>query len=167
MREHPSETLIHPFEPVYAPGSRVLILGSFPSAASRRDGFYYGHPRNRFWQILSRLFSVPVPVSADEKKALILDHRLALWDSIKCCDITLSADSSIRSPVPNDISAVLEKADIRAVFCNGRESLRTYDRYILPDTFVAAKYLPSSSPANAAWTLDKLIDTWREILTYL
>ena len=167
MKTHSFESLTHPFDPLYSPDSRVLILGSFPSAASRQGMFYYGHPRNRFWPLIAGLFSSPVPTTVPEKKALILDNRLALWDTVRKCDIILSADSTIRKAEPNDIPALLSEAPIRAVFCNGREALKTYDRYILPATSFPAFPLPSTSPANAAWSLERLTGAWKEILRYL
>lgn len=155
---------VHPIAPLFDESSRVLILGSFPSVKSREAKFFYGHPQNRFWRVMAALTDSPVPTSVEEKKRLILSHHFALWDSIASCTITGSSDSSIRDVVPNDLSRILDRAPIEKIFCNGAASLSCYRRYIEPTTHRAAQALPSTSPANAAWSLDRLIDAWRVIL---
>ncbi len=148
---------------MYNENSRVLILGSFPSVKSREQNFFYGHPQNRFWQVVAAVFGRPVPVSIDEKKALILESGLALWDSIASCEITGSSDASIRNVRANDISVILDSCSIERIYCNGRKSHELYQRYIMPRTGREAECLPSTSPANAQWTLARLIEAWRVI----
>ncbi len=154
----------HPFGPLFNEKSRVLILGSFPSVKSREQNFYYGHPRNRFWKVIAALFHQEVPVTIEAKKALILDNGLALWDTAASCEITGSSDASIRNVRANDISVVTDCCGIERIYCNGRKSYDMYRRYIQPETGRDAVCLPSTSPANAAWTLDELIGSWRVIL---
>ena len=153
----------HPFPPLFGPGSDTLILGSFPSVKSREAMFFYGHPQNRFWRVVAALYGDPVPQTIEEKKALILSHRLALWDSIASCEITGSSDASIRNAVPTDLSAILAHSSVTRIFCNGAQSYRIYCRYQLPRTGIEAVKLPSTSPANAACSLEILIEAWRII----
>ena len=155
------------FGPVYDGRSRVLILGSFPSAKSREANFYYGHPRNRFWPLMGRLLGCEIPSGREEKAALMLRHRIALWDSIDSCDIIGSSDSSIRNAVPVDIQRVLDAADIRLLCANGAASARVYQKYLQPLTGREIVTLPSTSPANAAWSLDRLYEEWRQLLPVL
>ena len=150
----------HPFDPVVSPESRVLILGSFPSVKSREQGFYYGHPQNRFWRVLAEVFDEPLPLTIPAKRELVLRHGLALWDVIASCEITGSSDASVKNAVPVDIAQVMHTADIQAVLCNGALSGKLYARYLLPITGIDAVVLPSTSPANAAWTLPRLVDAW-------
>lgn len=152
--------LEHPFDPLYDENSRVLILGSFPSVKSREQAFFYGHPQNRFWRLLALLFDEPVPQSVPEKRALCLKHRVALWDVIASCEIVGSSDSSIKNATANDISAILSAAPIEQIFVNGKTAAKLYDRYILPQTNRPAVCLPSTSPANAAWSLERLKEAW-------
>ena len=154
------EIITHPFPPVYGANSRVLILGSFPSVKSREQRFFYGHPQNRFWKVLAAVFGCPVPQTIEEKKAMLLANGVALWDVIASCEIAGSSDASIRNAVPNDLSRIFAAADIRAVYCNGATSYNLYQKYVLPVTGREAIKLPSTSPANAAWTLEKLTDAW-------
>ena len=155
---------VHPIPPLFDGESRVLILGSFPSVKSREAMFFYGHPQNRFWQVVAALTGAPVPRTVEEKKALILSNRLALWDSIGSCTIVGSSDSSIRDVVPNDLSVITEHAPIERIYCNGATSMKYFMRYIAPELGRSAQQLPSTSPANAAWSLDRLIEAWRVIL---
>lgn len=150
----------HPIPPLYGPDSEILILGSFPSVKSREARFFYGHPQNRFWRILAALCGAPVPRSIEEKKRLVLEHGFALWDVIASCEIVGSSDSSITNAVPNDLRPILEGSRVGRVFCNGATAFRLYGRYIQPVTGIEAQCLPSSSPANAAWSLERLIETW-------
>ena len=154
----------HPIPPLYGPESEILILGSFPSVKSREAQFFYGHPQNRFWRILAALCKAEVPRSVEEKKRLVLDHGFALWDVIASYEIVGSADSSITDVVPNDLLPILAGSRVQRIFCNGTTSFRLYTRYIRPLTGVAATCLPSSSPANAAWSLDRLTAAWREAM---
>lgn len=155
--------LNHPFGPLYDENSRVLILGSFPSVKSREQNFFYGHPQNRFWKVVSAVFEQPLPQTIEEKKHLILGSGLALWDSIASCEITGSSDSSIRDARANDIGIILGGCDIERIFCNGRKSHELYRKYIESQTGREAVCLPSTSPANAQWTLEKLIEAWSVI----
>jgi hypoxanthine-DNA glycosylase len=158
------EKLVHPFPPVFDGSSRILILGSFPSAASRGVSFYYGHPRNRFWPLMRLLYGAVFSDSVEEKRAFLLENRIALWDSIASCTIVGSSDTSIRDAVPNKISELLSKAPIERIFCNGRASFACYEKYVFPETGVHALALPSTSPANAAYGLSALAEAWRIIL---
>ena len=161
MKTDDMRRLEHPFGPLFSDKSRILILGSFPSVKSREQNFYYGHPRNRFWQVISALYGYPLPDTVEEKKKLILDNSLALWDSIKSCEIKGSSDSSIRNAETNDLGLILENCDIVKICCNGKKSWELYNRYIMPVTGREALCLPSTSPANAAWSLEKLINEWK------
>ena len=157
-------SVIHPFGPLYNENSESLILGSFPSVKSREAMFFYGHPQNRFWKVIPMLYGEKTPENIEEKKSIILRHNLALWDSIHSCTITGSSDSSVKDVVPNDISKIIENSKIEKVFCNGALSHKMYMKYIYPDTKIEAVKLPSTSPANAAFSLDRLIEHWKVIL---
>ena len=157
------QKLIHPIPPLYDAESKILILGSFPSVKSREAMFFYGHPQNRFWRLLAALFDEPAPTSVEEKKALALSHNIAMWDSIHSCAIVGSSDSSIRDVVPNDLSVILDNSRVESVFCNGATSHKLYMKYIYPQTGIEAIKLPSTSPANAAFTMDRLIGEWSVI----
>ena len=150
----------HPFDPIWDENSRILILGSFPSVRSRADNFYYGHPQNRFWKVLAGLYAEPIPQTIDEKKAFLLCHGIALWDVISSCEIENSSDVSIRNAEVNDLSTIFEVADIRAVYTNGKAADKLYRKYHERE----AVCLPSTSPANAAWSLEKLLAAWSVIL---
>ncbi|MBQ1821666.1 MAG: DNA-deoxyinosine glycosylase [Clostridia bacterium] len=156
--------IVHPFPPFFRPDSHILILGSFPSVKSREQMFFYGHPQNRFWRVLAAVFSDAVPTTISEKRAFLEKHRVALWDSIARCTIEGSADSSIRDVVPNDLSVILNAAPIAEIFCNGKSSYDCYARYIFPSLSREAVQLPSTSPANAAWSLERLISAWSRVL---
>ena len=155
--------LTHPIPPVFDQNSRVLILGSFPSVKSREAQFFYGHPQNRFWRVLSVLFGEPAGETPAKKTAFLLRHHIALWDVIQSCEITGSADSSIKHAVPNDLSTVLQTAPIARIFTNGKTADRLYRQYLLPATGMDARCLPSTSPANAQWTFDKLLQAWQPV----
>ena len=151
--------VVHPFAPVYDENSKILILGSFPSVRSRADNFYYAHPQNRFWRLLAKLYRAEIPQTVEEKKEFLLQHGIALWDVIASCEIENSSDQSIRNAVVNDLGQIFEAADIRAVFVNGKAAWRLYRKYHTTE----AHCLPSTSPANAAWTMDKLEQAWSVI----
>ena len=159
-----SEFLTHPFPPVFDENSRILILGSFPSAASRQAGFYYGHPQNRFWRVIAAVTGEDTPAGIPQKRELLLKHGIALWDSVQSCEIAGSSDASIRGANANDIPALLSGTHIARVFCNGRTSWNCYNRFILPQTGIKAEALPSTSAANASWSLERLIAAWQVIL---
>lgn len=151
------------FGPVWDANSTVLILGSFPSVKSREVNFYYGHPQNRFWRVMARVLDCPKPESADEKRAMLLSHRVALWDVLEECDIIGSSDSSIKNVVPVDIMTVLSGADIRQIYCNGATAHALFMRYLAPVCSRGAIKLPSTSPANAAWSLERLYQSWERV----
>jgi hypoxanthine-DNA glycosylase len=146
----------HPFDPIYDENSRILILGSFPSVRSREENFYYGHPQNRFWKLLANLYDTPTPKTIEEKKKFLLQNRIALWDVISSCEIENSSDQSIRQAVVNDLSEIFEQADIQAVFVNGKAAWKLYRKYHGKEAYC----LPSTSPANAAWTMERLEKAW-------
>ncbi len=158
------EHIVHPFPPFYDAQSRILILGSFPSVKTRESGFFYGHPQNRFWKLIAALFEEELPVSNDEKRQLLTRHHIALWDSIQSCDIHGSSDSSILNAKPNDFREILSGSRIGRIFTNGKKSHEIYTKYCLPQTQREDFCLPSTSPANAAWTFEKLLEAWRVIL---
>ena len=153
----------HPFGPLYNQHSRVLILGSFPSVRSREQQFFYGHPQNRFWKVIAALYGQETPATIPEKKELILGHGLALWDSIASCVITGSSDASIRDVRANNLRIILDSSPIERIFCNGRKSYEMYQKYIQNDIQREAVCLPSTSPANAQFSLDRLIAAWAVI----
>lgn len=155
--------LCHPIDPVYNKDSRILILGSFPSVKSREVQFFYGHPQNRFWQVLAAVWESPIPKTTEEKRAFLLTHRVALWDVIASCEITGSADSSIKEVVPNDLRRILDCAEIERIYVNGKTAERFYRRYLRKSTGREVICLPSTSPANAAWSLQRLVEAWRGI----
>ena len=151
------------FGPVYDESSRLLILGSFPSVKSREANFYYGHPQNRFWRVLGRVLACEFPPDALGKRTLLLQKGVALWDTIEECDILGSSDSSIKNVVPVDILRVLRAADIRNIYCNGATSYSLFMKYLAPLCHVTPIRLPSTSPANAAWTEERLYEEWKKI----
>lgn len=160
-------TLLHTIPPVFDENSKILILGSFPSVKSREVEFFYGHKQNRFWKVLATLLNEKIPETIAEKKQLLLTHNIALWDVIKSCTITGSSDSSIKNVVPNDLESILQTAKILQIFTNGSTADRLYKKNIFPVTKLTAIKLHSTSPANAAFTLDKLLQEWNVILRYL
>ena len=153
----------HPIKPVYDKNSRILILGSFPSVKSREANFFYGHPQNRFWKVLAAVFKTEVPGTVEEKRAFLLVHGVAVWDVIKSCDIVGSSDSSIKNVVANDLREILDAADIRQIFVNGKTAEQYYKKYIEKEIGRKAICLPSTSPANAAWNVEKLVTEWKQI----
>ena len=153
----------HPIPPFYDVNSKILILGSFPSVKSREQMFFYGHPQNRFWKVIAAVFDQDVPITLTEKKDFLKRNNIAMWDVIGACEIEGSADSTIKDVVPNDLSLIFDTADIRAIFVNGRTAEKYYNRYTKDVTVRQAYCLPSTSPANAAWSLEKLTDSWSVI----
>ena len=159
--------IIHPIPPFYRPDSRILILGSFPSVKSRESRFFYGHPQNRFWKLIVLLFQEEkLPETIEEKAALLDRHHIAAWDSIHECDIYGSSDSSIRNVFPNDFSGILGGTRIERIYTNGKKSHEIYVKYCLPQTGREDICLPSTSPANAAWSLERLAEEWKQILEF-
>lgn len=161
------ERIIHPFPPIYDTNSKILILGSFPSVKSREGEFYYHHPQNRFWKVISGILGEGLPITIEEKKQLLLRNRIAVWDVIQSCEIIGSSDSSIRNVVPNDISSLLKQTKIQELFANGGTAYRLYQRYIRPVSGRDIIQLPSTSPANATCSLDQLIERWSCLRTAL
>ncbi len=162
-----SSHVYHEIQPVYDHTSKILILGSFPSVKSRENHFFYGHPRNRFWDILATLTGTPLPTSVEEKKTLLYTNHIAVWDVIASCDITGSSDSSIHNVVPNDLTQILQTAPVQQIFTNGGTADRLYKKYCLPQTGRQAICLPSTSPANAAWSKERLLTKWIQICSFL
>lgn len=150
----------HPFPPLYDKNSTILILGSFPSVKSREQLFFYGHPQNRFWKVIANVFGDSVPTTIQEKKDLLRKHHIALWDVIKSCDIEGSSDSSISGVVPNDLSEIFAGADIQKIIVNGKTAEKYFNKYTRDVIRKDAICLPSTSPANAAWSLDRLTEAW-------
>ena len=157
----------HPIAPIYNENSKVLILGSFPSVKSREQMFFYGHPQNRFWKVISAVMSADTPNTIDEKISFLYTKHIALWDVIAFCDITGSSDSSIKNVVANDLTEILKKADIKQIFVNGKTAQRYYNKYIRNTIGREAICLPSTSPANAGWNMDKLIEAWKIVKMYI
>lgn len=154
---------LHTIDPVWDKNSKVLILGSFPSVKSREEGFFYGHKQNRFWRVLASVCDCSVPESIEEKKKLLLSNNIAVWDVIHSCDIVGSSDSSIKNVVPNDIGTIIKNSKVERIFTNGKKADELYRKYIERQVGITAVCLPSTSPANAAWTLDKLCAEWQQI----
>lgn len=159
--------VFHNIEPVFNDGSKVLILGTMPSPVSRDVGFYYSHPQNRFWKVMASLFDESVAVDVDEKRSQMLRHGIALWDVLASCEIEGAKDGSIAECVPNDLDSVLSKCGIRQIFCTGKKAAELYDLYCFPHTEMECIGLPSTSSANAAMSLEQLIEAYSVILDYL
>jgi len=157
------EKIIHPIAPLYNNESEILILGSFPSVKSREEMFFYGHKQNRFWLVTSAVFGCNTPKTVEEKRNFLLGNRIALWDVIASCRITGSSDSSIKDVVANDLQVILSSANIKKIFVNGKTAEKYFNLYIKEKIGCEAVCLPSTSPANAAWSLDRLITAWKVI----
>ena len=163
LDETKRQKIIHPIPPLYDKDSKILILGSFPSVKSREEAFFYGHKQNRFWKVLAALFQEPIPETIDEKKHLLLRHHIAIWDVIQSCDIKGSSDSSIKNVEPTELRKILDASNIKQIYTNGSKAGQLYKKYQLPLTGMEAVVLPSTSPANAAWSLERLCEAWRKI----
>ena len=159
--------VFHNISPVFDKNSEILILGSFPSVKSREAQFFYGHPQNRFWRVLSSVLGENIPITTEQKKVFLLSNNIAVWDVIASCDIEGSSDSTIKNVKANDISLILDNADIKAIFCNGATSFKFYNKYLVKAVGREAIKLPSTSPANAAFNLERLISEWSLIKEYL
>ena len=153
--------VLHTIPPFWDASSEILILGSFPSVKSRETAFFYGHPQNRFWRVLAEIYGSEVPRSVEEKKSLLRLNRVALWDVIYSCSIEGSADSSISDVVPNDVASIVNNSRIKKIFVNGKTADRLYKKFLEPVLKRSATVLPSTSPANAAWSVEKLVSAWR------
>lgn len=157
----------HTFHPIFNQHSRVLILGTMPSPKSREFGFYYGHPYNRFWKVISDVCGEEKPVTIEEKEEFALRNKIAIWDVLKSCDIRGADDSSIRNPVSNDMSVILKHASVRAIFTTGTKADLLYKRYCYPQTGLPSVKLPSTSPANCKVTYEALKESYSQIVPYL
>lgn len=155
--------IIHPIPPLYGKDSKTLILGSFPSVKSREAAFFYGHPQNRFWAVIAAVFGEEKPQTVEEKKRLALSNGLALWDVIAQCEIMGSADSTISDVTANDLSVILENSSVDRIFVNGKAAEKYYNKHTYPKTGIKAICLPSTSPANAAWSFERLVEAWKII----
>ncbi len=153
----------HTIHPIYDRESRVLILGSFPSVKSREQQFFYGHKQNRFWRVMAQVLGCAVPEDIPQKREMLLSHHVAVWDVIASCEIKGSSDASIRDVAPNDLSPILSCADIRAIYANGGKAWQLYRKYIFPVTGREAYMLPSTSPANAGYSFERLVEAWQVI----
>ena len=153
----------HTIAPVYDENSRILILGSFPSVKSREQKFFYGHKQNRFWKVLAGILGCEVPQTIEEKKKILLTHHIAVWDVIQSCEIEGSSDASIRNVIPNDLSEILKTADIQVIYTNGGKAYELYQKYIFTVNGIKADKLPSTSPANAGYSLECLKEAWSKI----
>lgn len=160
------ETVVHEFLPVFDRESRVLVLGTIPSPKSREQGFYYGHPRNRFWKMMSLVFDEPMAETVEERRAMALRNHVALWDVLASCSIKGAEDASIRDAVPNDIRLILSQADIRAVFTTGAKATALYRKYCEPICGVPCIPLPSTSPANCRMKDEELLEQYRRLRQY-
>lgn len=154
---------IHEIAPVFDTHSKIMILGSFPSVKSREGKFFYHHPQNRFWKVLAGILKCEVPDTISEKREMLLDHGIAVWDVIASCEIEGSSDSSIKNVIPNDLERVLSKADIAQIYTNGATASRLYKKYCYGKIHMEDIKLPSTSPANASYSLEKLMDAWKII----
>ena len=157
----------HPIHPVFDESSKILILGSFPSVKSREANFFYGHPQNRFWKVLASVFGEEIPMTVEEKREFLLRNHVAVWDVIHACDIVGSSDSSIKNVVANDLSVILDVAKIEQIFVNGKTAEQYYKKYIEKEIGRKAICLPSTSPANAAWKLERLVDVWKQVKDWI
>lgn len=156
--------IIHPIPPLFSEESKTLILGSFPSVKSREAEFFYGHPQNRFWTVIAEIFDCEKPQTIEEKKKLVLENKLAMWDVIQSCEIEGSADSTISNVTANDLSIILNNSKVDRIFVNGKTAEKYYNKYTYPKTGIKAVCLPSTSPANAAWSVERLVEAWKIIL---
>lgn len=161
------ETVVHTIPPLYAADSRVLILGSIPSPKSRETAFFYGHPHNRYWRVLAQVLDEASPQSIEEKRALCMRHKIAMWDVLASCDIMGAGDSTIRNPVPNDLAALIQKTQVHTVFATGQKAAALYRKYCEQSTGLPVIALPSTSPANAAWSFERLCTAYHQITSYL
>ena len=155
--------IVHPIPPLFDENSKTLILGSFPSVKSREAAFFYGHPQNRFWTVLAMIYVVKKPETVEEKKKLVLENNLALWDVIASCEIVGSSDSSISDVTANDLSVIINNSKVERIFVNGKTAEKYYNKYTYPKTGIKAVCLPSTSPANAAWKIERLVEEWKII----
>lgn len=163
----PLITANHTLPPIYNNQSKILILGSFPSVVSRKENFYYMHPRNRFWPVIAKLCNEPLPQTVPARQELLLKNQIALWDVVQSCQLIGSSDQSIQKAQPNDLCVILESAPIKAIFTNGKKAYALYQQLIFPTVQLHAIVLPSTSPTNAAYSVERLLEQWSLLLPYL
>ena len=161
------QRLVHEFEPVWDTECRILLLGSFPSVKSREVAFYYGHPQNRFWKVLGAILQQEVPADIQGRKNLLLRNHIAVWDVIQSCEIIGSSDASIKNVIPTNLPRILDQSQIKHIFVNGKTAEKLYKRYSEEKTGISAIVLPSTSPANAMFSLERLYNEWKVIQEYL
>lgn len=155
----------HTLKPIYFSDSRILILGSMPSLKSREEGFYYAHPKNRFWWVISQIYNEPTPITIEDKITFLKKHNIALFDVIKVCEIKSSSDSSIKNVIPNNLLPIIKKSKITKIYTTGKKAYNLYNKYCLAQTNIPATYLPSTSPANCQKGIEeKLLEAYKEIL---
>lgn len=159
--------VIHKIPPIYTEKSKVLILGTIPSPKSRENSIFYGHPQNRFWKVLSQILKEPFPNTNDEKINLAKNHNIAIWDVLYSCDIEGASDNSIKNPVPNDLNKIINQSEIKYIFTTGTKAFQLYNKYCLENTGIEAILLPSTSPANFKYNLEKLCLEYSIILKYI
>ena len=157
----------HEFDAFFAKDSRVLILGTIPSPKSREQGFYYGHPQNRFWKVLADVLGEEFPQTVEERKRFLKRNHIALWDVLESCEIKGASDVSIRNARPNDMNRILQAADIRAIFATGAKAAQLYKKLCFPECGVEAVRLPSTSPANCGCSYEKLREAYSQICDYV
>ena len=158
------QMIVHPIPPTFDENSTILILGSFPSLKTRESGYFYGHPQNRFWRVMAALYGGEVPFQPEERRAFLLRNGVAVWDVIASCTIVGSSDSSIRDVTVNDLRPILAESHVGKIYVNGKTAEKMYRRYTEPSLGIHAIYLPSTSPANAAYSLDRLTAEWRALI---
>ena len=161
----------HPFKPIFDKNSKILILGSFPSVISRKFGFYYTNPQNRFWRVLAGILNAAVPESTDEKIKFLLSHHIAIYDAAISCEIEGSSDSKMSKIVPVNLKPIFKEANIRQVYANGGKAYEICEKYLEDEIIKATKNevikLPSTSPANAKFSLEKLKCEWKVVANTL
>ncbi|MBR0121661.1 MAG: DNA-deoxyinosine glycosylase [Clostridia bacterium] len=155
--------VVHNIPPVFDKNSEILILGSFPSVKSRETKFFYGHKQNRFWKIVAEIFDCTVPQTVNEKKRFLIENHIALWDVIAQCEITGSSDLSIKNAEANNLDIILNSANIKKIFVNGKTAEKYYNKYLFEKTGINAVCLPSTSPANASYSIEELKNEWTKI----
>lgn len=159
------QKITHEFDAYYNKDSEILILGSIPSVKSREYGFYYMHPQNKFWKVLTFIYQDADPESLDEKKEFLKKHKIALWDVLSSCEIKGSSDSSIKNPIPNDINRILRESNIKSIYTTGKTATKLYEKYCYPNTKRKSIYLPSTSPANIGnYSFEKLVEEYKILL---
>ena len=164
MNKKEMKKITNPFEPVYNKHSKILILGTIASPKSREYGFFYGHPQNSFWRVLANIFNIFLPESIDDKKYFLLSNKIALWDVLYSCEITGADDNSIKNPIVNNFSVILNNSEIKHILTTGKTATKLYDKHCFKDTHIPAVYLPSTSPANRKYyNFDKLCEEYKII----